>query len=61
MADIREIGVVRDIDGFSVSVCTEGGRIRLEVGSSVVVLDEAAAEEFARLFVAAAWEAGRHG
>lgn len=57
--DIHEVGRVDDIDGLAIIVIAERDRIRLEVGTSVAVLDQPGAEDFARLLVAAAREAGR--
>jgi len=60
MADprVREVGRLADIDGMAVAVCTEGDRVRLEVGMSVAVLGTAQLEQFAQVLVRAAWLAG---
>jgi hypothetical protein len=55
--EVREIGRVADIDGFDITLCTEGGRVRIETGTDLIVLDAQASEEFARLFVSAFWQA----
>ena len=56
---IQELGTVKDVDGFGITVCTEGAMVRLEAGRSVVVLGRSQAEEFAQLFVRACWEVNK--
>ena len=56
--DIRKVGQVEDIDGLRITLRTQGDRVRLEVGASTALLDEARAEVFAGLFISACWQAG---
>jgi hypothetical protein len=58
--DVREVGHVSDIDGLTISICTEGDRVRLEVGSSVALLDQDGTEEFGRVLISACWDAAQH-
>lgn len=54
---VRELGRVRTIDGWEVTVGVDYDAVR--VGHNR--LSREAAEEFAQLFVAACWEAARCG
>lgn len=54
---LRILGKVEDVDGIPAALGAEYGRVRIEAGASVLLLDAAKAQEFARLFTAACWEA----
>ena len=60
MPDVHEVGQVTDIDGLTVAVSTERGRIRLEAGRTVLVFGHDGAEEFDRLWITACWEAAQY-
>ena len=51
---------VTDIDGLTVQVGTDFDSVSIKAGGVRVRLDRDAAEEFARMFVAACWAAGSH-
>lgn len=60
---VRVLGKIEDIDGNLLDIGIDCGTVAIYVGGWMsadgVRLDSAQAEEFGRLFIAAAWQAGR--
>jgi hypothetical protein len=58
---VREVGTVADAFGLVAGVGVDRGAVTVRVGARNLVLEQEAAEEFARLFVHACWEAAQQG
>jgi hypothetical protein len=58
---VRVVGQVEDMDGIPLTVGVDYHTVTIDPGGTDWRLESRAAEEFARLFVSACWEASAQG